>query len=161
LLDGDFLGAHLLQHDVGLDVVGFVRLRLLLLHHLQVSGFLDFQVALRLRLLGLRKRLGLHPLLVRLGLGHGGFPRCHRPPDGGIAVGFGGGHIGIALDPRHVRPAHVGDVVVLVPDLFDGERNHFEPHLRHIVGAGGPHPLAHHLRLLHDLFHRELADDAA
>ena len=81
--------------------------------------------------------------------------------DGGVALGFGGGHVGVALDARHVRPAHVGDVFVLVADFLDGERNHFQAHLVHVVGAGGAHAVAHHLRLLDDLFHRELADDAA
>ena len=116
---------------------------------------------LRLGLLGLRERLGQHPLLVGLRLGDGGFAGGHGAADGGIAVGFGGGHVGIALDARHVRPAHVGDVFVLVADFLDGEGNDFQAHLVHVVGAGGAHALAHHLRLLHDLFHGELSDDAA
>ena len=81
--------------------------------------------------------------------------------DGRVALGFGGGDIGVALDARHVRPAHVGDVLVLVAHFLDGERDDFEPHLVHVVGAGGAHAVGHHLRLLDDLFDRELADDAA
>src|ERR1700693_1934298 len=57
--------------------------------------------------------------------------------------------------------AYVGDVFVLVPDLFDGEGNHFEAHLVHVVGAGGAHAIADHLGLLDDFFDGELPDDAA
>ena len=82
------------------------------------------------------------------------FDRC-------IAIGFGGGHVGVALDARHVRPAHVGDVFVLVANFLDGERNDFQAHLVHVVGAGAAHAVGNHFRLLHDFFHRELANDAA
>ncbi len=81
--------------------------------------------------------------------------------DGSVALRFHRSHIGVALDSRHVRLAHVGDVLVLVAHFLDGEGNHFQPHLAHVIGAGGAHTLAHHLGLLHDLFHRELPDDAA
>ena len=54
-----------------------------------------------------------------------------------------------------------GDVLVLVPHLLDGEGDHLEAHLVHVVRAGRAHAVAHHLRLLDDLLHRELADDAA
>ena len=84
-----------------------------------------------------------------------------RALDRGVALGFGGGDVGVALDARDVGPAHVGDVLVLVADFLDGERDDLEAHLVHVVGAGGAHAVADHLRLLHDLFHRELADDAA
>ena len=161
LVDRDFFGAHLLLHDVGLNFVGLVGLRLLPLHHFQVLGLLDFEIALRFGLLGLRKRLGEHALLVGLRLGDGGFARGFRALDRGIAIGFGGGDVGVALDARDIGPAHVGDVLVLVADFFDGERDHFEPHLVHVFRAGGAHPVAHHLGLLDDLFHGELADDAA
>ena len=161
LVDGDFLGAHLLLHDVALDFVSLVGGGLLLLDHLQVFGLLHFEIALGFGLLGLRKRLGQHPFLVGLRFGDGGFARGHGAPDGGIAVGFGGGHVGVALDARYVGTAHVGDVLVLVADFLDGEGNHFQAHLVHVVGAGGAHAVAHHFGLLHDLFHGELADDAA
>ena len=81
--------------------------------------------------------------------------------DGGVAIGFGGGDVGVALDAGDVGLAHVGDVLVLVADFLDGERNDFQAHLVHVVGAGGAHAVGDHLRLLHDFFHRELADDAA
>ena len=81
--------------------------------------------------------------------------------DGGVALRFGRGHLGVALDARHVRPAHVRDVLVLVANFLDGERDHLQAHLAHVFGAGGAHALAHHLRLLDDLLHRQLADDAA
>ena len=54
-----------------------------------------------------------------------------------------------------------GDVLVLVPHLLDGEGDHLEAHLVHVVRAGRAHAVAHHLRLLHDLLDSELADDAA
>ncbi len=81
--------------------------------------------------------------------------------DGRIALCVGRGHLRVALDAGDVGPAHVGDVVVLVAHFLDGERNHLEAHLAHVFGAGGAHPFAHHLRLLDDLLHRQLADDAA
>ena len=83
------------------------------------------------------------------------------PFDGGVAFGFRGGDIGVLLDARDIRPAHVGDVFVLVADFLDGEGNDFQAHLVHVLGAGGPHAVGHHLRLLDDFFHRQLADDAA
>ena len=81
--------------------------------------------------------------------------------NGGIAIGFRRGDVGVALDARHIGLAHVGDVLVLVADFLDGERDDLEPHLVHVFGAGGTHAVGDHLRLLHDFFHRELADDAA
>ena len=71
------------------------------------------------------------------------------------------GDVGVPLDARDVGPAHVGDVLVLVPDLLDREGDDLEPHLGHVVGAGGAHPVGDHLRLLDDLLDRQLADDAA
>ncbi len=56
---------------------------------------------------------------------------------------------------------HVGDVFVLVANFLDGERDHLQPHLVHVIGAGGAHAVGHHLGLLDDLFHRELPDNAA
>ena len=106
-------------------------------------------------------RLGQNALLVCSSLGDGGFAQCDGAADGSVAFGFGGGYVGIALDAHDVRTAHVGDVFVLVADFLDRERDHFEAHLAHVLGAGGAHALANHLRLLHDLLHRELADDAA
>ena len=80
---------------------------------------------------------------------------------GGIAIGFGGGNVGIALDAGDIGTAHVGDVFVLIADFLDGERNDFQAHLGHVVGAGGAHAIAHHFGLLDDFFDGELADDAA
>src|SRR5207247_5711703 len=57
LLDFDRLRHYLLLHHVGLDLVSFVRLRLLPLDSFQICGFLDFEIARRLGLLGLRSRL--------------------------------------------------------------------------------------------------------
>ena len=58
-------------------------------------------------------------------------------------------------------PSHVGDVFILVADFLEREAHHFEPHLAHVLRTGGTHAAADHFRLFHDLFHRELADDAA
>jgi hypothetical protein len=121
------LGRHLLLHDVGLDVIRLVRLRLLLLRDFEVLRFLDFEIALRFGLLGLRKRLGQHALLIGLRLRDRRFARCHRALDGRVPLGFRGGHVRVALDARHVRLAHVGDVFVLVADLFNRERDDFKP----------------------------------
>ena len=110
---------------------------------------------------GLRGGLGGHPLLIGLRFGDGRFAQRDRPPDGSVALGFGGGDVGIALDARDIRTPHIGDVLVLVANFLDGERDHLQPHLVHVIRAGRSHPVGHHLRLLHDLFHRELADDAA
>src|SRR5262249_11881222 len=54
LADGDFLGLYLLLHHVGLNVIRLVGLGLLALHHFEIFGLLDFEVALGLRLFGLR-----------------------------------------------------------------------------------------------------------
>ncbi len=89
------------------------------------------------------------------------FASRHGALDGRVALGFGGGHVGVALDAGDIGLAHVGDIFVLVADLFDGEGNDFEAHLVHIVGAGAAHAVADHLGLLDDFFHGELSDDAA
>src|SRR5258707_257221 len=86
---------------------------------------------------------------------------CASAIDGDIAIGFGRGYFGVALDARDVRAAHVGDVLILVAYFLDGEAHDFEPHLAHIVGARRAHVPADHFRLLHDLLDRELPDDAA
>ena len=151
----------MLLHDVGLDVVGFISLSLLPLGNFQVLGFLDFQVALRFGLLSHGERLRQHSFLIRVRLCYGSFALCQRTLYGSVAVSFGGGHVGIALDSGHVRLAHVGDVLVLVAHFLDGERDHLQAHLVHVIGAGRSHAVGHHLGLFHDFFHRELADDAA
>ena len=65
------------------------------------------------------------------------------------------------LDAGYVGAAHVGDVLVFVADLADGEGDDFEAHLAHVVHAGGAHALGYHLGLFDDLLDSELADDAA
>src|SRR5207248_5863142 len=91
------------------------------------------------------------------GGGAGGFGAL----DGDVAIGFGGGACGVALNAGDVGPAHVGDVFVLVAHFLDGEADDFEPHFVHVVCAGGAHAIAHHFRFLDDLLDGELADDAA
>ena len=61
----------MLLHDVGLDVIGLIGLRLLALGDFQILRFLDFQIALRFRLLGQRQRLRQHAFLIGLCLGYG------------------------------------------------------------------------------------------
>src|SRR5262249_53514086 len=122
---------------------------------------LHFEVALRFRLFGLRERLGEHALLIGLGFGNRRFARCLGALDRRIALGFSRRYVRIALDAGNVGAAHIGDVFVLVAYFFDRERNYLETHLVHVIGAGGAHAVADHLWLLDDLFHRELADDAA
>ncbi len=100
-------------------------------------------------------------ILVGCGLRDGGFAQGDGAADGGVAFGFGGGDLGVALDAGDVGPAHVGDVLVLVADLADGEGDDFEAHLGHVVHAGGAHALGDHLGLFDDLLDGELADDAA
>jgi hypothetical protein len=122
---------------------------------------LDVEVALRFGLFGQRRGLGDDALLVGAAFGDGGFAQRIGAADGGVALGFGGGDLGVALDAGYVGPAHVGDVLVLVADLADGEADDLEAHLAHVVHAGGAHALGDHLGLLDDLLDGELADDAA
>ncbi len=112
-------------------------------------------------MLGQRSGFGGDAFLIGLCLRNGRGACRFGALDGDVAVGFGGGYFRIALDARDVRPAHVGDVFVFVADFFNGEAHDFEPHLAHVVGAGGAHAIANHFRFLHDLLDRELADDAA
>ena len=81
--------------------------------------------------------------------------------DGGVALGFGTGNLGIPLDARDVGTAHVGDVLLLGANFLNGEGDDFEAHLGHITGAGGAHPVSHHFGLFDDLFDGELANDPA
>src|SRR5262249_13764333 len=60
-------GYDLLLGDVLLQLIGFVSLRLLALHGLQIAGLLDIEVTLGLRLLAQRQRFCENPFLVRLG----------------------------------------------------------------------------------------------
>src|SRR5882762_1110244 len=161
LLDTHGLFNHLLLHDVGFDFIRLVGGGLRFLGHFQVAGFLDVQVALRFGLLGQRCGLGRDALLVGLCFRNSRGPRCFSALDGDVAVGFGGGHFRVPLDARDVRPPHVGDVFVLVAYFLDREADDFQPHLAHVVGAGGAHAVADHFRLLDDLLDGELADDAA
>ena len=133
LLDLHRFGDHLLLHDVGLDVVGFIGLGLLLLGGFQILRFLDFEIARGFGLFGLRQGFGQHAFLIGLGSRDGGGAGCFGALDGGVALGFGGGDIGVALDARDIGTSHVGDVFVLIADFLDGERNHFQAHLAHVV----------------------------
>src|ERR1019366_8621648 len=148
LLDLHSLGGHLLLHDIGLDLVRFVGLRLLAFYQFVVGRFLHFEIALRLGLPRQGSRFSRDALLVGLRLGDGRFPQRNGAPDGGGAFRFGGGDVGVALDARHVWPPHVGDVLVLVTHFLDGERNHLDSHLVHVVGTGGAHPIGDHFGLL-------------
>src|SRR5258706_557600 len=121
LHDLHLLGNDLLLHDVGLDVVGFVGLGLLFLGDFEILRLFYFEVALGFGLLGLGNGFRQHAFLVGLRSGYRRFPRCDGAPDGSIAIGFGGGDVGVALDSGDIRTSHVGDVLVLVADFLDGE----------------------------------------
>src|SRR4029077_1507788 len=98
---------------------------------------------------------------ISLRLGDGGGAHGFGAFDRRVAFGFGGSDVGVPLDPRNVGPAHVADVFVFVSDFFYREGDDFQAHFAHVVRAGGAHAVADHFRLLDDLFHRELADNAA
>ena len=68
LLHLHLLGDDLLLHDVGLDVIGFVSLRLLPLGNFDVLRLLDFKIALRFRLLRQGQRFCQNPFLIGLRL---------------------------------------------------------------------------------------------
>ena len=161
LLDLDLFGDDLLLHDVGLELVGFVGLGLLTAGGFGELRLLDVEVALGFGLFGEGEGLGEDALLIGGGFGYGGFAESDGAADGGVALGFGGGDLGVALDAGYVGAAHVGDVLVFVADLADGEGDDFEAHLAHVVHAGGAHALGDHLGLFDDLLDGELADDAA
>src|SRR6185437_4649231 len=160
-LDLYLLSDDLLLLDVLLDLICLVGLSLLLFDHLGVFGSFHFQITRCFCLFGLRKCLCQHTFLIGLGAGDGGCALRFGFFDSRVAFSFGGGNVGIALDAGDVRAAHVGDVLVLIANFLDGERDHFQAHLAHIGGAGGAHAVADHLRLFYNLLHRELADDAA
>src|SRR5581483_2028874 len=94
-------------------------------------------------------------------LGNGGFAGGLGALDGGVALGLGLRDVRLALDAGHVGPAHIDDVVLLVANLLDGERNDLQPHLREVVGNCLAHAAGHHLWLLDDLLDGEQTDDAA
>ena len=161
LLHLHLLSDHLLLHDVGLDVIGFVCLRLLALGDFEELGSFHFEIALRLGLFCQGQRFRQHAILIRLRFGDGSFPSGKSPPDRRVTISFSGSDIGVALDASHVGASHVDDVFVLVADFLDGERDDFQAHLVHVIGASGTHTVADHLRLLDNFFHGQLPDDAA
>ena len=159
LLDFHGLSNHLLLHDVGFDFVT-LSAGLRLLGHFQELAF--FRSRSRWASAAWpAKRFRRDAFLVGLGLGDRGGPQGFGALDGNVPFSFGGGHFGIAANAGDVRPAHVGDVVVLVAHFLDGEADDFQPHLGHVAGVGGTHTIGNHFRFLDDLFHRQLADDAA
>ena len=166
LLFLDLLYAHgfsddLLLHDVRLDLVRLVRLRLLLLDAFHVLRALHFELALCVGLFRQRCRLGFDALLIGLRFRDRRLALRLCALDRGVALRFGSGDIRVAFDARDVRAAHVADVFILVLHFFDREGDDLQTHLRHVAGARGTHAIGDHLRLLHDLFDCELADDSA
>jgi hypothetical protein len=123
----------------GLDLVSLVGGRFLLLNGFEEVGLLDLEIALRFGLRSLRECFREHAFFIGLRLGDGGCAHGFGALDRRVALGFGGGHVGVLVDPGHVGSAHIGDVFVLVPDFFNGERDDLQPHIVHIVGAGGAH----------------------
>ena len=110
---------------------------------------------------GKRASLGDDTLLVGGGFRDSRFAQSNRAADCRVAFSFCSRNLSVAFDARDVGAAHVGDVLVLVADLADGEADHLKPHLAHVVHAGGAHALGDHLGLFHNLFDSQLADDAA
>ena len=172
LLDSDqllalhLIDAHQFGNDLLLRLVGRNLVRLfgqgpLLTDGRVVLGLLDLEVARGLGLARFRRGLGDNPFLVSRSLGDGGFAHGHGAADGRVALGLGRGDVGFALDPGDVRAAHVVDVVVLVDDLFDGERDDLEAHFAHVVRDAVAHAAGDDLGLFDDLFDLEQADDAA
>src|SRR5262249_54584267 len=129
LLDADGFRDNLLLLDVGFDFVGFVGLGLRFFGGLDERSFLDIEVAFGFGLLGQRGSFGSYALLIGLRFGHGGGALGFGALDGDVAVGFSGGHLGVALDASDIGTAHVGDVLVLVFHFLDGEADDFEAHL--------------------------------
>src|SRR5262249_43711780 len=74
---------------------------------------------------------------------------------------LGGRNVGVLLHTCDVGLPHVDDVLVLVPDLPDGEAHDVEPHLVEILRARVPHALTDGLGILHDGLHGELTHDPA
>jgi len=101
--------------------------------------------------------------LFLLGFGFGNTRIAHglRPANQRVAFGFSCRDIGVSLDQRHIRAAHVQDVFVVVTHFLDGEGDDFQSHLAHVIGNVGAHPVGHHLGFLDDVLDRQLADDAA
>src|SRR5271163_930904 len=161
LLHFHSFGNDLLLHDVGFDFVGFVRGSLGLLGHLQVTGFLEVQIALGFGLFGQRGGFRKDAFLIGLRFGYGGGALRFGALDGDVAFGFGSGDFRYQLDASDVRPAHVGDVFVLVADFLNGEAHHVKPHLVHVRGARGTHAFTDHFRLFHQLLDGKLANDSA
>src|SRR5207249_1984056 len=151
---------HLLLHDVGFDFVGLVGRSLRFLCHFEVTGLFDVQVTLGFGLLGQRGGFGRDAFLISLCFGDGRRACRLGALDGNVAIGFGGGYFGVSLDASDIGTPHVGDVFVFVAHFLDGEADDFQPHLAHVIGAGGTHAVADHFRLLDDLLHGELADDS-
>src|SRR6266545_508238 len=104
LLDLDLLGHYLLLHDIGLDLVRLVCGRLLLLDSFEEIRLLELEIALSFRLRRLRKCFRKDAFLIGLRFGDGGCAHGLGTLDRGVALGFGGGHVGVPLDPRDIGP---------------------------------------------------------
>ena len=124
-------------------------------------GLLDFQIADALGLFRREKSFRQHPLLIGLRLGDCGRASRFGPLDHRVALGFGRGDIGIALDARDIGTAHVDDVVVLIADFLDGERNDFQPILVKSLAQVSRMRSPTISGSLTICFHRKLPDDAA
>ena len=88
---------------------------------LLVGRLLDFKIAFRFGLFGLRQGFRHHALLIGLRFRNGCGPLRLGALDGGVAFRFGRGDVGISFDACDVGTAHVRDVFVLVADFFDRE----------------------------------------
>ena len=55
--------------------------------------------------------------------------------------------------------AHVGDVIVFITHIFNGERDDFQSHLLHIGGDGLEHLRSDVFRVFHQVFDGQLANN--
>jgi len=78
-----------------------------------------------------------------------------------IALGFSSGYIGIALNTGNIGPAMFAMYSFLSRTSLMVNDTTSSPILLMSPAQVAAHAVTHHLRLLHNLFNRKLADDAA
>ena len=161
-LDAHLLGDYLLLHDVGLDIIGLVGGGLLLAHSRHVVGPLQFEVALGFGLLGRRRRFRHDALLVGLRPGDRRFAHRLGALDRRVAArlllsAISAFRLIAAMSgkPMFMMYSFLSRTSLIVNDTIS------RPILSMSSADVAAHSVRHHLRLLHDLLDRQLADDAA
>ena len=107
-----------------LQIVSQVRLRFLLIDGGLEAGDVGLVIALRSRDLGVGEEFRLLSGLRGL-----------RRADHGVAVGFGLGDDGVALDLGDARFAEGVEVALAVADVADGETDDAQAHVGHVAGG--------------------------